>query len=90
MRVTSKGQVTIPKEIRDHLGIVPGSEVDFVREAGKVRLVAQARVVVAGTETFEAKLRKARPLLRPGPWDSMSGKDYTDWLRGLRDDLGVD
>ncbi|MCP3054293.1 AbrB/MazE/SpoVT family DNA-binding domain-containing protein, partial [Aurantimonas marianensis] len=26
MRVTEKGQVTIPKAIRDHLGIVPGSE----------------------------------------------------------------
>ncbi|TIO20369.1 MAG: AbrB/MazE/SpoVT family DNA-binding domain-containing protein, partial [Mesorhizobium sp.] len=25
MRVTTKGQVTIPKQIRDHLGIGPGS-----------------------------------------------------------------
>ena len=30
MRVTTKGQVTIPKEIRDRLRIVPGSEVDFI------------------------------------------------------------
>lgn len=29
MRVTTKGQVTIPIEIREKLGIVPGSEVDF-------------------------------------------------------------
>ena len=29
MRVTTKGQVTIPKHIRDHLGIGPGSEVEF-------------------------------------------------------------
>ena len=28
-KVTSKGQVTIPKPVRDHLGIVPGSEVEF-------------------------------------------------------------
>jgi AbrB family looped-hinge helix DNA binding protein len=27
--VTSKGQVTIPKAIRDHLDIGPGSKVDF-------------------------------------------------------------
>ncbi len=27
--VTSKGQVTIPKPVRDHLGIGPGSEVVF-------------------------------------------------------------
>ena len=29
MRVTEKGQVTIPKHIRDRLGIRPGSEVEF-------------------------------------------------------------
>ncbi len=29
-RMTSKGQVTIPKEVRDLLGLEPGSEVDFV------------------------------------------------------------
>ena len=27
--VTSKGQVTIPKPVRDYLGIEPGSEVKF-------------------------------------------------------------
>jgi antitoxin PrlF len=27
--VTSKGQVTIPKLVRDHLGIAPGSQVAF-------------------------------------------------------------
>ena len=31
--VTSKGQVTIPKPVRDHLGIVPGSQVRFRRAA---------------------------------------------------------
>ena len=29
MRVTEKGQVTIPQSIRNALGIVPGSEVLF-------------------------------------------------------------
>jgi AbrB family looped-hinge helix DNA binding protein len=31
--VTAKGQVTIPKPVRDMLGIVPGSQVDFNRAA---------------------------------------------------------
>lgn len=31
--VTSKGQVTIPKLVRDHLGIAPGSQVEFRRSA---------------------------------------------------------
>lgn len=40
MRVTVKGQVTIPQEVREALGIAPGSEVDFIRqEDGSYRLV---------------------------------------------------
>ena len=36
-RVTRKGQVTIPKEIREELGIRPGDEVTFAEtEAGIV------------------------------------------------------
>lgn len=30
MRVTEKGQVTIPQDIRLKLGIEPGSEVEFI------------------------------------------------------------
>ncbi len=33
-RVTSKGQVTIPKEVRDKLGIRPGEDIDFTEEQG--------------------------------------------------------
>lgn len=29
MRITSKGQVTIPKEMRDRTGLLPGAEVEF-------------------------------------------------------------
>lgn len=37
--VTSKGQVTIPKPVRDLLGIKPGSRVDFERASdGRVVL----------------------------------------------------
>lgn len=39
MRVTIKGQVTIPEHIREKLGIRPQSEVDFIEERGRVYLV---------------------------------------------------
>ena len=29
MKVSKKGQITIPKEIRDELGLTPGEEVEF-------------------------------------------------------------
>lgn len=41
MRVTSKGQVTIPKAIREKLGITANSEVDFVEEEGRIYLVKE-------------------------------------------------
>lgn len=31
MRVTDKGQITLPKELRDQLGIGPGTEVEVIR-----------------------------------------------------------
>ena len=39
MRVTVKGQVTIPQKIREKLGITPAVEVDFIEEKGRVYLV---------------------------------------------------
>ena len=36
MRVTKKGQVTIPGHIRELLGITPESEVEFKEEHGRV------------------------------------------------------
>jgi AbrB family looped-hinge helix DNA binding protein len=40
MRVTTKGQVTIPLEIRKMLNITPATEVDFiVGEDGRVYIV---------------------------------------------------
>jgi len=39
MRVTIKGQVTIPQEIREKLGITPAVEVDFIEEKDRIYLV---------------------------------------------------
>lgn len=38
MRITTKGQVTIPQDIRERAGLLPGTEVEFVLERGKVTL----------------------------------------------------
>jgi antitoxin PrlF len=43
MRVTSKGQVTIPLEVRRRLGIEPGSEVEFELDERGARLVRAKR-----------------------------------------------
>ena len=36
MRITSKGQVTIPADIRDKAGLLPDTEVEFELDRGKV------------------------------------------------------
>lgn len=39
MRVTSKGQVTIPAHIRERLGFHPETEVEFIIEGNTLRVV---------------------------------------------------
>jgi antitoxin PrlF len=40
-KMTAKGQVTVPKRLREHLGLKPGAEVDFeLAEDGRVFLKA--------------------------------------------------
>lgn len=84
MRVTEKGQVTIPKEIRDQLGIVAGSEVDFIQDAGGTRLVVLADHRKREPADFEAWLRSVGGTLDT---DGMTTDEYMEWLRGPRDDL---
>lgn len=38
MRITSKGQVTIPAEIREKAGLLPNTEVDFEYDGTTVRI----------------------------------------------------
>lgn len=39
MRITSKGQVTIPQEIRERFGLLPDTEVEFVAKRNSVHIV---------------------------------------------------
>lgn len=43
-KVSSKGQVVIPKAIRDRLGLAEGSEVEFAESDGKVTLAPVRKV----------------------------------------------
>ena len=89
MRVTTKGQVTIPKQIRDHLGIGPGSEVEFVATDEGARLVAinENLSEEEATRKFSEALDRMAGSLDLG---GMSTDEYMEWLRGPREDLDVD
>jgi AbrB family looped-hinge helix DNA binding protein len=45
--LTSKGQVTIPAEVRRRLGLQPGDHVGFILEGGEVRLVRKQQRIEA-------------------------------------------
>lgn len=42
MRVTSKGQITIPQDVREKAGFLPGTDVDVIYDEGEVRIVKAA------------------------------------------------
>ena len=46
--LTSKGQVTIPVEVRKRLGLHPGDRVAFITEEDTVRLVRKEHRIEAG------------------------------------------
>jgi AbrB family looped-hinge helix DNA binding protein len=39
MKITTKGQVTIPQEFREELGLLPGAEVEFRLEGKELKLI---------------------------------------------------
>jgi antitoxin PrlF len=70
--VTIKGQVTIPKSVRDHLGILPGSKVDF-------RRTAEGHIVI---EPAEAKPSSRFARLRGHAGEGMGTDDIMALARG--------
>ena len=42
MRITAKGQVTIPKRWREKFGLQPGTEVEFIPDEGGLRIVKKS------------------------------------------------
>jgi AbrB family looped-hinge helix DNA binding protein len=80
MRITSKGQVTIPQEIREELGLLPHTEVEFAVERGVAVLrpkggpQTRAQRLVSHLKTHGAKMR-------------MSSRELLSLLREAPDEL---
>ena len=54
-KLTSKGQVTIPKAVREHLGLRPGDEIEFVEQDGSFRV--EKRVPVSPFDKYRGYLK---------------------------------
>ena len=84
--MTSKGQVTIPRDIRDALGLEPGQKVGFkLDEDGTVRICkpdeqAERERKIAD---FQQRLKEARKAWKPGPaYQDMDPLAYQRMMRG--------
>jgi len=58
VRITSKGQITIPQHVRHALGLEPGDEVDVMVEDGFARIVPADGVTGRGRRVVDALLGK--------------------------------
>jgi AbrB family looped-hinge helix DNA binding protein len=81
MKITSKGQVTIPKEIRDRLGLLPGTEVEFIEEKGEAR-VRKAPGGRSRGEEFVEHLHKAGAGITMSTEEIMRLTRGEDWGTG--------
>ena len=75
-RVMSKGQVTIPKNIREALGVTTGDRVTFIFENGSVRVINSA---VYAMQKFQEQMKGQAE--KAG---FTSEEDVADWIRNTR------
>jgi len=68
-RVTAKYQITIPTKVRTELGIIPGTEVDIIKEQDKYVLIV---------EPVEEIRKKWQGRFK----DDTHTMDYLDQIRG--------
>lgn len=77
-KVTSKGQVTVPKSVRDALGIHEGDELIFRVEGNRAVLArTPAFLDLAGTVRVPAAKRNVA-------WDEVMRRTRTDWATARR------
>ena len=57
-KVAERGQVTIPKALRERLGIVPGTVLDFIEDQG--RLIARKTEAVDSVDLVFGRFGRGR------------------------------
>jgi AbrB family looped-hinge helix DNA binding protein len=66
MKLTTKGQVTIPQVIRDKLGLLPWTEVEFDVVGDSVRIRKKSGRAGAGRGARIVEAMRQAPKPRPG------------------------
>jgi|FaiFalDrversion2_1042247.scaffolds.fasta_scaffold49801_1 AbrB family looped-hinge helix DNA binding protein len=69
-RLTAKGQVTIPKQVRERLGLAPGDEIEFILEGEAI--VVRKKLVGSPFLPYRGYLRE------------LTGRDPDELVAGMR------
>lgn len=86
MRLTEKSQVTVPKRVRERLGIGPGSEVEFQMDPSGVHLV-RVEAAPADESPGERLVRVLQEAGRQLARSGLSVDEIMDMTRGPFDDV---
>ncbi len=87
MKITKKGQVSIPKEIREAMRLKPGDEVDFRIEGNNVIMVPVKTIRIPRdqewfwTKEWQTKEKEADEALKKGKYKEFD--DVEDLLKDL-------
>lgn len=73
--ISSKGQITVPQEIRHRLGLAAGDRIEFVFEGD--------RTVIRPARSADNPFAEFKGILGPFPGGEQGIKD---WINDLRDD----
>ena len=85
-RLTSKAQVTIPKDVRDELGVKPGDLLRFERDPdGRITIAKGDEPATETVEQRRARIRAALDAVR-GTID-LGGLTTDEYMRELRGDF---
>lgn len=72
MRITTRGRVTIPKQLRDRFGLHKNVNVEFIDDGDCVRMVK--------TESYAERLDRLRGIVTLDPDQTVD--DYIEGIRG--------
>lgn len=79
MRITSKGQVTIPQSVREKAGLHPHSEVEFELRANGEVLIRAVRPAPLGVRDAFARVRGSANAVQ---FKGMGTDEFMAFLRG--------
>ena len=76
-KITSKGQITIPKQVREVLGLKTGGEVIFILEGREAIMLPKVKEPMQKL----VELRKELPLFRDKEIEKMIEESKKEWSK---------